>query len=400
MTSNVASADHSEARAGVIAVDDTEANLVVIEALLAHMECDVVCASNGNDALHEVLKREFAVMLLDVHMPGMDGYEVARLIRENPATRALPIIFVTAMLHTEANLLRGYGTGVVDIMVKPIDATILRSKVRVFLELHAARRALEVAYKQLQQVQAQLVQSAKMSSLGELVAGIAHEINNPLAFATSHLSTAQRNLGQIEPELRGALSLLGQERFARATDRLSEMGFGLERIRDLVVKLRTFSRLDEGEQKIVNVRECIESVLTIFGHRLKPGMEVEVQVDEPELLDCYPALFNQALSNLFSNAIDAIGETGRIAISARTDRHDFVLSVADSGHGIPEPLRARVLEPFFTTKPVGEGTGLGLSITYSIVQKHGGSLAIEDAALGGTNVAIRIPLQTSAGASR
>jgi two-component system NtrC family sensor kinase len=398
MTAIAASANQSDARAAVIAVDDTEANLVVIEALLAEMDCDVVRASSGNDALREVLKREFAVMLLDVHMPGMDGYEVARLIRQNPDTRALPIIFVTAMLHTEANLLRGYGTGVVDILVKPIDATILRSKVRVFLELHAARRALEKAYADLKMVQAQLVQSAKMSSLGELVAGIAHEINNPLAYAISHRDTAQRCLEQIEPELGGVLTKAAEERFARAKNRLGEMGLGLERIRDLVLKLRTFSRLDEGERKAVNVRECIDSVLTIFGHRLKEGIEVDLQVAEPELLDCYPALFNQALSNLLANAIDAVEGKGRITISARGEQDDYVLSVSDTGHGIPEALRSRVLEPFFTTKPVGLGTGLGLSITYSIVQKHGGALSIGDAPAGGASIAIRIPRTPLAGA--
>jgi two-component system NtrC family sensor kinase len=338
-------------------------------------------------------------MLLDVHMPGMDGYEVARLVRENPDTRALPIIFVTAMLHTEVNILRGYGTGAVDILVKPINAAILRSKVRVFLELQAARNALAKAYEDLKAMQTQLVQSAKMSSLGELVAGIAHEINNPLGFATSHLSTAQRSLEQIEPELRGVLSQTAQERWDRAANRLSEMGLGLERIRDLVLKLRTFSRLDEGERKSVNVRECVDSVMTIFGHRLKGEIEVDVQLGEPEHIDCYPALFNQALSNLLSNAIDALEGRGRIVISSRCEQGEYVLTVADSGHGIPETLRSRVLEPFFTTKPVGLGTGLGLSITYSIVQKHGGALQIADAALGGASVAIRIPLEAVAGAS-
>jgi two-component system NtrC family sensor kinase len=399
MSGDAASATHGDARAAVIAVDDVVANLVVLEALLADLDCELVRTTSGNDALRLVLKREFAVMLLDVHMPEMDGYEVARLIRQNPATRALPIVFVTATHNTETNILRGYGTGAVDFLFKPIDATILRSKVRVFLELYAGRRALQRAYTDLQHIQAQLIQSAKMSSLGELVAGIAHEINNPLGFATSHLGTAQRNLAQLEPELRAILPAASLERLDRANNRLSEMGIGLERIRDLVLKLRTFSRLDEGERKLVNVRECIDSVLTIFGHRLKGRIEVHVEVGEPESIDCYPALFNQALSNLLSNAIDAIPAQGHIAITAHGVEHDYVLSVADSGPGIPEALRTRVVEPFFTTKPVGEGTGLGLSITYSIVQKHGGALQIGDASGGGAVLTIRLPLQRAIGAS-
>jgi two-component system NtrC family sensor kinase len=124
-----------------------------------------------------------------------------------------------------------------------------------------------------------------------------------------------------------------------------------------------------------------------------------VQLGEPQFIDCYPALFNQALSNLLSNAIDALEGGGRIVISSRREQGDYVLTVSDTGHGIPETLRSRVLEPFFTTKPVGLGTGLGLSITYSIVQKHGGVLQITDAPLGGASVSIRIPLDAVAGAS-
>lgn len=397
MTATASQPAPADTRGAVLVVDDVEANLRVIEALLADTGCDVQRASSGNEALRQLLKREFAVVLLDVHMPVMDGFEVAQLIRENPATRALPIVFVTATHNTEANVLRGYGSGAVDILFKPLDPFILRSKVRIFLDLYEARGALARAYADLQQMQGQLIHAAKMSSLGELVAGIAHEINNPLAFATSHLNTALTNLKRIEPELRPALAAPAVEHWERATNRLSEMSVGLERIRDLVLKLRTFSRLDEGERKVVSVRECIDSVLTIFGHRLRGGIRVEVLVSEPDLLDCYPALFNQALSNLVSNAIDAIDGDGRITITARRLGGDYVLSVADTGHGIPAALRARVIEPFFTTKPVGSGTGLGLSITYSIVQKHGGVLAIDDGDGGGTNISLRIPLSSSLG---
>lgn len=371
----------------------------MIEALLEEVPCEVVRATSGNEALKQILKREFAVVLLDVHMPVMDGFEVAQLMRANPATRALPIVFVTASHHTEAQMLRGYGSGAVDVLFKPLDPFILRSKVQVFLDLHASRRALARAYADLQQMQAQLIHSAKMSSLGELVAGIAHEINNPLAFATSHLGTAIRCLQRVEPEVQPALSPQGAESWQRATDRLSEMSVGLERMRELVLKLRTFSRLDEGERKIVGVRECIDSVLTIFGHRTRDRIQVEVSVEEPDPLDCYPALFNQALSNLVSNAIDAIDGEGRIRISGRRENGSYVLTVVDTGHGIPAALRPRVCEPFFTTKPVGSGTGLGLSITYSIVQMHGGTLEIDDGEEGGASLTIRIPIDSSSGAS-
>jgi two-component system NtrC family sensor kinase len=269
---------------------------------------------------------------------------------------------------------------------------ILRSKVRVFLELDMARRRLQSAYQELQKTQSQLVQSAKMASLGELVAGVAHEINNPLAFSVSHLETARRSLSRIETELPAEALSPVRQYWDRAQNRLGEMGMGLERIRELVVKLRSFSRLDEGERKRVNIKECVDSVLTILGHRLKEPLQVETHFSDPAMLDCYPGLLNQAVMNLVANAIDAIEGPGRIVIRAGEESGKYVISVSDTGKGIPGDLRDRVLEPFFTTKPVGQGTGLGLSITYSIVEKHGGSLELASPEQGGTCAVMRLPL--------
>jgi two-component system, NtrC family, sensor kinase len=170
------------------------------------------------------------------------------------------------------------------------------------------------------------------------------------------------------------------------------VGLGLGRIRDLVLKLRTFSRLDEGERKLVSVRECLDSVLTILQHRTSDRIEVALTVGDPELLDCFPALLNQVLLNLVANAIDAIEGKGKISITAGGQGDHYVIAISDTGPGIPRELQDRVLEPFFTTKPVGQGTGLGLSIAYSIVQKHQGTLQIGDAPGGGALATIRLPL--------
>ena len=416
------------ARPAVLAVDDVEANLVALQALLDDMDCEVVFARSGNDALRHLLRREFAVMLLDVQMPEMDGYEVAHHARRNPSTRDVPIIFLTAANNSEGMVLRGYGSGAVDFLFKPLNASILRSKVRVFLELHAAHQKiasaktaleqsnaelralasekatlaeqfraanveLQGAYSDLQATHAQLVQSAKMASLGELVAGVAHEINNPLAFVLSHLDTVRRKLSQLEPELPSPLSTSAREKWARANERLDEVGPGLERIRDLVIKLRTFSRLDEGELKRVSIRECVESVLTILGHRLRTGIEVETDFGLPDQVDCYASLLNQAIMNLVSNSIDAMTPGGgRLRISTGAQGALYQIVVTDSGPGIPPALRERVLEPFFTTKPVGQGTGLGLSITYSIVLKHRGTIELSEPPGGGASIAIRFPI--------
>jgi two-component system cell cycle response regulator len=206
--------EDERSRPSILVVDDVEANLRAVEAVLDQLDCNIVLVQSGNEALRQLLKREFAALLLDVQMPGMDGYEVAHHARRNPATTDIPILFLTATTATEQNVLKGYGSGAVDYLFKPINATILRGKIRVFLDLYRSRRALadsnarllesnqelERAHDELRETQAQLVHSAKMASIGSLVAGVAHEVNNPLAFVLSHLSTVRRSLSGALPD--------------------------------------------------------------------------------------------------------------------------------------------------------------------------------------------------------
>jgi two-component system NtrC family sensor kinase len=173
------------------------------------------------------------------------------------------------------------------------------------------------------------------------------------------------------------------------------MGIGLRRVADLVLKLRIFSRLDEGERKAVSVRECFESLLTMLAHRLGDRINVVLQYGAPDVLDCYPGPLNQALMNLMTNAIDAIDGPGTITVTTDLSEDFYRIAVADTGAGIHRDIRDRVLNPFFTTKPVGQGTGLGLSITYSIVKKHGGTLELRDAEGGGTSAIVSLPASSA-----
>jgi two-component system NtrC family sensor kinase len=231
-----------------------------------------------------------------------------------------------------------------------------------------------------------------MASLGQLVAGVAHEINNPLSFVSAHLETVQGCLTTVSRALPDPLPSAAQPAWTRANARLAEMAMGVNRMRDLVLKLRTFSRLDEGERSVISLRECLDSVLTILTHRTH-SVTIELDYCEEDKIDCFPGTLNQALLNVISNAVDAVmeGEERVVSITTRTEGDWIAIAVRDSGPGLAEGASERLFEPFFTTKPPGSGTGLGLSITYSIVKKHGGTFTLANAAGGGALATIRLP---------
>ncbi|HEY5377128.1 MAG TPA: response regulator [Polyangiaceae bacterium] len=416
----------------ILAVDDSATYLNELLTVLRGEGYDVVSARSGEEGIEMLSSQQFDCILLDLVMPGIDGIETCRRIKASPLRRDIPLIMLTAAEDRHA-MIEALATGADDFISKSSDLEVLRARVRAQLrrkqfedehrnvrekllrseiEAAEARSARELAetrarlvealeqknleltraYRDLQSAQAQLIQSAKLASLGELVAGVAHEINNPLAFVISHLATVRRSATKLDSAVRSALTSDLLVTWQRALDRLAEMDGGLLRMRELVLKLRTFSRLDEGERKVVSIRECIESLLTILGHRFKDRIDVQTRYAEVDMLECYPGLLTQAVMNLVANAVDAIPKHGAITITTEAEDDVYRISVTDTGTGIPPEVLDRILDPFFTTKPVGQGTGLGLSITYSIVRRHGGTLEFLRAEGGGTEAIIRIPL--------
>lgn len=415
----------------VLAVDDSPTFLDTLATVLQGEGYDVVLAHSGEECIAMLGAQPIDCILLDLQMPGTDGLETCRHIKAAPGLREIPLVILTGREDRLA-MIDALGSGADDFISKSSDFEVLKARVRAQLrrkqfedehrdirerlmradlltaearaerellrtrallveELEAKNDELSRAYSELQNAQQHLIQSAKMASLGELVAGVAHELNNPLAFVRSHVETVRRNLKVLDGAMQGAERPEHRAAWAKAGARLIEIDRGLERMGELVVKLRTFSRLDEGELKYVDLAESLESVLTILGHRCKNRITVTRDVAEPRHIECYASLLNQALMNLIANAVDAIDGQGTIHVSSTWSGDDVVIRVADSGSGIPEHLRERVMEPFFTTKPTGQGTGLGLSITYSIVQKHGGTLDLVPRAGGGTEAVLRIP---------
>ena len=277
-------------------------------------------------------------------------------------------------------------------------------------------RDLEQAFAELQQAQTRLIQTEKMSSLGQLVAGVAHEINNPVSFI----------YGNVKPAIRYASSLIAllnqyQDHYPNPPDEiaveLEDLDFefiaedlpklmasiklGAERIRQIVSSLRTFSRKDEAEKKLVNVHDGLDSTLMILSHRLKaqPSREaIAVHKNYGQLpqIVCYAGQLNQVFMNVLSNAIDALEETVNptLTISTAVEGERLMVQIVDNGPGMTEKVRSQIFNPFFTTKPIGRGTGMGLSISYQIVtERHGGSLTCDSEIDKGTTFIIKIPQQ-------
>lgn len=272
--------------------------------------------------------------------------------------------------------------------------------------------------KELQQTQSQLIQSEKMAGLGQLVAGVAHEINNPISFIYSNITCVTEHTENILKLLR-----LYQENYPDAKGEIKEqavaidldfiandlpkiltsMTIGANRIRELVVSLHTFSRLDEAQMKPVDLYAGIDSTLLILQYWLQPPdstqvIEVVKEYGNLPLVECYAAQMNQVFMNVISNAIDALKESTenpKIWIQiAITEANSVLIRIADNGCGIPEGMEARIFEPFFTTKEPGKGTGLGLSVSYHIiVQKHGGQITCVSQPGQGTEFWIEIPLR-------
>jgi PAS domain S-box-containing protein len=246
-----------------------------------------------------------------------------------------------------------------------------------------ARLALEKAHRELKEAQAQLVQSEKMAALGQLVAGIAHEINSPVGAISSMQDTLSHAVAKLQTALAEvAPEALEENRSVRAAlgaileaDRV--IGLGAERVSEIVKSLRTFVRLDEAEMKMANIHEGLDSALTLIGHDIGDRIEVERHYGELRPIVCHPGRLNQVFLNLLLNASQAIDGTGRIVIKTSEKKGEVRVAIRDTGRGIPATDIESIFEPRFTTKGARIGTGLGLSICYQIVQQHRGRIEVE-----------------------
>lgn len=275
---------------------------------------------------------------------------------------------------------------------------------------------LQQTLQELKHTQTQLIQTEKMSSLGQLVAGVAHEINNPINFIQGNLPHAQAYISDLltlvqhyqqgypytEAAVQQLVAAIDLDFIVEDLPKvLASMKLGTERIHQIVLILRNFSRLDETAMKPVDIHQGLDSTLLLLQHRLQPQAEraaikLVKQYGTVPLVECYPSQLNQVFMNVINNAIDAIAGgsgAGEITLKTRRTGPNWIeIAVQDTGPGVPTAIQDKLFDPFFTTKPVGEGTGLGLSISYQIIEKHGGKLLCRSSAGQGTTFKIQIPI--------
>jgi signal transduction histidine kinase len=414
-------------KVNILLVDDQQAKLLSHEAILAEIGENLIKATSARQAFEVLLKKEVALILIDVCMPDLDGFELAAMIREHPRFQTTAIIFVSAVLMTNPDQLRGYQLGGVDYVPVPVVPELLRAKVKVFIDLYRKTRQLELFNAELEQrvaertselrrfneeleqrieertreretALAQLFEAQKMDTIGQLTGGVAHDFNNLLMAVLGSLALLEKRLPPDDRHNRRLLQNAVQ---------------GAQRGAALTQRLLAFSRRQELKPESVDVGQLVSGMMELLKRAL--GLGIELKLNFADALPPILADANQlelALLNLALNARDAMQAGGQLTISAQAEiktesRTDLPLpvgnyvriTIADTGVGMDDVTLAKATEPFFTTKGPGKGTGLGLSMVHGLAAQSGGLLRIHSEPNVGTTIDLWLPRATTSAAS-
>ena len=400
----------------IMIVDDSEVMLRMLEGWLRKWNYDVVVARNGAEAWTLFQREPVTLLLTDWMMPEMNGLELIQRIRGMELPGHVYIVLLTGR-NEKRDLVEAMEAGADDYVAKPVDPEELRVRVREGERIIRLEKRLVDQNRQLRETQSALVQSEKLASLGHLAAGIAHEINNPIAFVTNNLAVLARDvsalttvlekyrqirarLAQVAPQQLAEIAKLEadcdcdwicenqRQLFASSLD-------GLARVRKIVSNLRDFACLDEAGFDDLDVEAALQSTVAILHPEIEARqltLAIDFATTRPVL--CHPGKIKQAFYNVLLNAIEASHAGGTINLRTVAGAESVVIEVEDHGCGIDSVHLSRIFEPFFTTKPVGQGTGLGLAVSYGIVRDHGGTIAVDSVAGRGTILRITLPLRT------
>jgi len=435
-------AEEQKIQARVLVVDDDPILLTRIKYQAAKFVSEIEVAVDGVAGLELWHQWKPDVVVTDIFMPRMNGLEMSKAIKA--ADPDAQIIVITSDSDGES-LLNALSIGVERYITKPVDMHLLADAIgkcvrdrqqaeelRLTRQVAALTQALQqeleekqraedalkkekaeqlILINRLEEAHNQLLQAEKMASIGQLAAGVAHEINNPIGFVNSNLGVLQNYVQKLlnlvgayekyEPELSTdsieALNALKQETdlgYLRddISDLLSESLGGLQRVKRIVQDLKDFSHISDSEMVWANLEDGLESTLNVVWNELKYKAEVVKDYGKLPEVECIPSQLNQVFMNLLVNAAQAIQEHGKITLRTRQEDDNVRIEIADTGCGIPQEIINRIFDPFFTTKPVGTGTGLGLSITHGIIRKHNGRIDVSSEPGKGTTFSITIPI--------
>ncbi|MEW4452423.1 response regulator [Bremerella sp. JC817] len=378
-------------------------------------EYDVTEVENGAEAWEAFEKEPFRLVLTDWVMPEVDGLELIRRIRAAQAPFYVYIILLTAKSEKE-DLVVGMEVGADDFLVKPVDHNELRVRLREGERIVRLEQELAEQNRQLRETQAALVQSEKLASLGQMAAGMAHEINNPIALVANNLAVLKRDISaafdlldlyrsihsdllQTHPELAQQAAELEEEcdyQWIRTeSPQLFDRSLaGLNRVRDIVQNLRSFARLDEAELDYLDVNSALFAVSQVLHHEVDL-QQVELRIDPGDIpmILCEPGKIQQVLHHLLLNAIQASEPGSTVTMRSARCEEGVRIDVEDHGCGISSSDLAHIFEPFFTTRAVGSGQGLGLAVSYGIVRDHGGSIQVRSQLGRGSTFSVQLPIR-------
>jgi len=421
----------------VLIVEDDPISCAMLAKVLTEMGHDVSKAWNGREALDQISQEPVQLMITDWLMPEIDGLELCRRIRSFPDEKYLYVIMLTSK-DENRDLIEVLKSGADDFISKPFDPEELKARVatgeRVItlneklletsLQMEMKNKKLEKAVKRLEETQAQMLQTEKMASIGQLAAGVAHEINNPTGFVSSNLKTLadyQNDIAKFLSRYDQFLGYLESEEMcsqlpAKTGDEVhalrrlkddididflmedinelvSDCREGTERIKKIITDLKDFAHPGEDKIQSTDINKGLDSTLNVVNNEIKYKAVVERNFGDIPTVRGYPQQLNQVFMNILVNAAQAIEKQGVIKIATFVQNGEVVVTISDNGCGIETKNLNKIFDPFFTTKDVGRGTGLGMNIAYNIVQKHDGRIEVESEIGVGTTFKICIPAE-------
>lgn len=398
----------------VLLAEDSVTTRTALAGMLSSWGFEVSQAVDGLQAWHAFEQEVFPIVLTDWQMPEVDGLELIRRIRAKENTGFVYTILLTAR-SSVSDVVSGINQGADAYLVKPANPDELRARIRAGVRIVQLERRLERRRQELEDAQTQIFEAEKLAGVGQLAAGMAHEVNNPIAVVSGNIDIFSKaihslldmldaweqsrpHIAAARPELLQSIDALAVTHdlpWLRSTlpTYLDSTHTNVQRVKDIISRLQEFSWHDKARLDQIDPVRALETTIDVLGAELaRAQVSVETSFSSVPSLTCHPARFNQAIYNVLRNAIQASGVNDSVDVSiAEVDSH-VRIQIADRGPGIPAKDRTRIFQPFFTTRDVGAGPGLGLPFSHRVIQEAGGSISCAPRAEGGTVFEIRIPV--------